>query len=223
MLAKIDTVLDAEALEVVREALVAGEFVDGQKTAGFRAKRVKHNEQLSPKDDSRASIDKLVVAALQRNAEFQRFVLPKAIQRPLFSRYSIGMDYGLHVDDALMGSGHKLRSDVSVTVFLSNPDDYEGGELEMTSPFGLQEVKQPAGWAVAYPSSTLHRVKPVIAGERLAAVTWVQSYVADPARREILYDLDKVRRRLSNVDPDGGETDIAFKTYANLLRMWAEV
>ena len=222
MLATMESVLDWPALKEIRKALAEGNFVDGQKTAGSRAKRVKHNEQLSPKDDSRKQIDMLVVDALRRNAEFQRVVIPRSIQRPLFSRYGSGMNYGMHVDDALMGSGVKLRSDVSVTVFLSNPDDYDGGELEMVSPFGPQEVKLPAGWAVAYPSSTLHRVKPVTAGERLAAVTWVQSYIADPARREILYDLDKIRRRLGNLDPDGEETDLAFKAYANLLRMWSE-
>ena len=223
MLATIDSVLDRPALKTIREALIDGQFIDGQKTAGFRAKRVKHNEQLSPKDDSRKQIDKMVVDALRRSAEFQRVALPKSIQRPLFSRYSTGMNYGMHVDDALMGSGTKLRSDLSVTVFLSSPDDYEGGELEMASPFGPQEVKLPAGSAVVYPSSTLHRVKPVTEGERLAAVTWVQSYIADPARREILYDIDKIRRRLGSVDPDGEETDLAFKAYANLLRMWSDV
>ena len=223
MLTKIDSVLDAPALEKIRRALAQGAFVDGQKTAGFRAKRVKHNEQLNPKDDSRKQIDKMVIDALRRSAEFQRAALPRSIQRPLFSRYSSGMDYGLHVDDALMGSGTKLRSDLSVTVFLSDPDDYQGGELEMASPFGPQEVKLPAGCAVVYPSSTLHRVKPVTGGERLAAVTWVQSFVADPARREVLYDLDRIRRRLGSVDPDGAETDLSFKTYANLLRMWSDV
>jgi PKHD-type hydroxylase len=133
------------------------------------------------------------------------------------------MDYGLHVDDAIMGRGDRVRSDLSVTVFLSNTEDYAGGELEMASPYGPQEVKLPAGSAVVYPSSTLHRVKPVTEGERLAAVTWVQSYVADPARREILYDVDKVRRRLMNAEPDAEETDIAFKVYANLLRMWSDL
>jgi len=161
--------------------------------------------------------------ALRRSREFQNVALPKSIQRPLFSRYTVGMDYGLHVDDALMGREIKARSDLSVTVFLSNPDDYDGGELEMASPYGPQEGKLPAGSAVVYPSSTLHRVKPVTAGERLAAVTWVQSFIADPARREVLYEMDKVRRRLSELDPDGEVTDLAFKTYANLLRMWSDV
>ncbi|WP_193369312.1 Fe2+-dependent dioxygenase [Pelagibius marinus] len=223
MLATIDGVLDWPALKKIRKAVAEGEFVDGQKTAGFRAKRVKHNEQLSHTDASRKVIDKMVVDALMANAEFQRVALPKSLHRPLFSRYLPGMDYGLHVDDALMGRGEKVRSDLSVTVFLSSPDDYDGGELEMASPYGPQEVKLPAGSAVVYPSSTLHRVKPVTRGERLAAVTWVQSYIADPARREVLYDVDKVRRRLMNAEPDAEETDIAFKIYANLLRMWSDL
>jgi PKHD-type hydroxylase len=223
MLSTIDHVLDWPQVKALRKALAEGEFIDGQKTAGFRAKRVKHNEQLKPMTGLRKEVDAIVVDALRRSAEFQRVAIPRTIRRPLFSRYSVGMNYGLHVDDALMGKPNKIRSDLSVTLFLSQPDDYDGGELEMNSPFGLQEVKLPAGCAVVYPSSTLHRVKPVTAGERLAAVTWVQSFVADPARREILYDIDRVRRRLGELDPDGSATDLAFKTYANLLRMWSDL
>jgi PKHD-type hydroxylase len=223
MLVRIGKVLDEAALEAIRKSMSEGEFVDGQKTAGFRAKRVKHNEQLSPKDESRKKIDQLVTDSLWRNPEFNRAAVPRMINRPLFSRYTAGMDYGLHVDDALMGGRQKMRSDLSVTVFVSEPGEYEGGELEMASPYGPQRVKLGAGAAVVYPSSTLHRVRPVTAGERLAAVTWVQSYVADPTRREILYDVDRLRRRLGQIDPDSQETDLAFKTYANLLRMWSDL
>lgn len=223
MLATIDNVLDQASVTSLRKALAEGEFIDGQKTAGFRAKRVKHNEQLSTAVSGRKEMNDMIVDGLRGNAEFQRVTIPRAIQPPLFSRYSKGMDYGLHVDDALMGRGTRIRSDISVTVFLSGPEEYEGGELEMQSPFGRQEVKLPAGSAVIYPSSTLHRVKPVTAGERLAAVTWVQSFVADPAKREVLADLDRVRRRLGEVDPDGAETDLAFKSFTNLLRMWSDV
>jgi PKHD-type hydroxylase len=223
VLVTIDSVLDWPAIKTLRQALAEGTFVDGQKTAGFRAKRVKHNEQLTTKGDGRRDLDTMVLDGLRRSPEFQRAAMPKSIQRPLFSRYTVGMDYGLHVDDALMGREVRTRSDISVTVFLSSPDDYEGGELEMSSPYGPQEVKLPAGSAVIYPSSTLHRVKPVTSGTRLAAVTWVQSFVPDPARRELLYEMDKVRLRLSEIDPDGEATDLAFKTYANLLRMWCDV
>lgn len=223
MLATIDAVLDWPTLKALRKAMSEGDFVDGAETAGFRAKRVKHNEQLSPKGNSRREMDRTVLDALRKNGEFQRVAFPRTIHRPLFSRYGAGMTYGMHVDDALMGGMEKIRSDLSVTVFISSPDDYDGGELEVQGPFGPQEIKLLAGAAVVYPSSTLHRVKPLTAGERLAAVTWVQSFVADPARREVLYDIDRVRRRLGELDPDGDETDLAFKTYANLLRMWSDV
>ena len=222
MLVTIDSVLDWPAVKQLRKGFAEGSFIDGQQTAGFRAKRVKHNEQLDPKGKDRREMDGVVTDALRRNKEFQRAAFPRAIHRPLFSRYGVGMNYGLHVDDAMMGKSQRIRSDISVTVFLSNPDEYEGGELEMQSPFGPQEVKLPAGAAVIYPSSTLHRVKPVTEGERLAAVTWVQSFIADPARREILYDIDRVRRWLGEIDPDGDATDLAFKTYANLQRMWSD-
>ena len=135
MLATIDNVLDRPALKTIRKAMDSGNFDDGQKTAGFRAKRVKHNEQLSPKDESRKEIDRLVVDALWRSAEFHRVAVPRIINRPLFSRYGTGMNYGLHVDDAFMGGREKMRSDLSVTVFVSNADEYEGGELEMASPY----------------------------------------------------------------------------------------
>ncbi|MEQ8357062.1 MAG: Fe2+-dependent dioxygenase [Kiloniellaceae bacterium] len=223
MLVTIDNVLDLAALKTIRKAMAEGDFDNGQKTAGQRAKRVKHNEQLSPKDQSRKEIDALVQDSLWRNAEFHRFAVPRFINRPLFSRYTGGMNYGMHVDDALMGGRQKMRTDLSLTIFLSDPGAYDGGELEMASSYGPQEVKLPAGAAVVYPSSMLHRVKPVTAGERLAAVTWVQSFVADPARREVLYDIDRLRRRLNAIDADSEETDIAFKAYANLLRMWADV
>jgi PKHD-type hydroxylase len=224
LLTTIANVLNADALKTIRKAMADGVYQDGQKTAGVRAKRVKHNEQLSPKDEHRKVIDTLVLDALWQNGEFHRFAVPRHINRPLFSRYTGGMNYGRHVDDAFMGPPrHKMRTDLSLTIFISSPDEYEGGELEMASSYGPQEVKLPAGAAVVYPSSTLHRVKPVTGGERLAAVTWVQSYIADPARREVLYDIDTMRRRLHEIDPDGPATDLAFKTHANLLRMWADV
>ncbi len=163
-----------------------------------------------------------VLAALKRNQTFQRAALPRTIRPPLISRYQAGMSYGLHVDDAMMGSRVKERSDISVTVFLSDPGDYEGGDLVMNSPFGAQEIKLPAGHAVVYPSSTLHKVAPVTRGERLAAVIWVQSQVRDPARREILYDVYRMRETLARIDPESEEADLAFKTSANLLRMWSE-
>jgi PKHD-type hydroxylase len=218
----IPDVLAWPEIKKIRAAIETGVFLDGKKTAGYRAKRVKHNQQMDRTTDAAKEVKATVLAALKSNKTFQRVALPRTIRPPLISRYQVGMTYGLHVDDAMMGSKVKERSDISVTVFLSDPGDYEGGELLMNSPYGAQEIKLPAGCAVVYPSSTLHQVAPVTRGERLAAVTWVQSHVRDPARREILYDLYRMREKLAKLHPDEEETDLAFRTHANLLRMWSE-
>ncbi len=222
MLTCIPDILEWPEIKKIRAAIESGEFQDGKKTAGYRAKRVKHNQQMDRTTDAAKEVKAAVLAALKRNKIFQRVALPRTIRPPLISRYQVGMTYGLHVDDAMMGSKVKQRSDVSVTVFLSDPGDYDGGELVMHSPYGEQEIKLPAGHAVVYPSSTLHKVAPVTRGERLAAVTWVQSRVRDPARREILYDVYRMRETLAKLHPEGEEADLAFKTHANLLRMWSE-
>ena len=222
MLVCIPNVLSPQEVKRVRDWMDAAEFVDGRQTAGFRAKRVKNNEQVGRNLPERDEIDQIVLDGLANSAEFNRVVLPRKTQRPLLSRYRDGMEYGLHVDDALMGKAGQFRTDVSVTVFLNQPYDYDGGELEIHSPFGVETLKAPAGSAITYPSSTLHRVTPVTSGERLAAVTWVQSKVRDPQRREILHDLDKVRRKLAETHKDAVETDLAFKTFANLLRTWSD-
>jgi PKHD-type hydroxylase len=222
MLTCIPDILEWPEIKKIRAAIESGEFLDGTKTAGYRAKRVKHNQQMDRTTDAAKEVKTAVLAALKRNKIFQRVALPRTIRPPLISRYQVGMNYGLHVDDAMMGGKAKERSDISVTVFLSDPGDYEGGVLVMNSPYGEQEIKLPAGHAVVYPSSTLHKVAPVTGGERLAAVTWVQSQVRDPARREILYDVYRMREKLAKLHPEEEEADLAFRTHANLLRMWSE-
>ncbi len=222
MLICIPDILERREIEINHAAIESGVFLDGKKTAGTHAKRVKNNEQMDRTTDAAKKVKATVLAALKRSQTFQRATLPRTIRPPLISRYRAGMNYGLHVDNAMMGRGVKERSDVSVTVFLSDPGGYEGGELVMSSPFGRQEIKLPAGHAVVYPASTLHQVAPVTRGERLAAVTWVRSHVRDPARREILYDISRMRENLAKLHPDGEEADLAFKTHANLLRMWSE-
>ena len=222
MLVCIPDVLSPAEVKRVREWMDAADFVDGRTTAGFRAKRVKKNEQVGRNLPERDEIDTLILDALWKNTEFGRVVIPGKIQKPLLSRYREGMEYGLHVDDPLMGARKQFRTDVSVTVFLNQPYDYDGGELEIHSPFGIETVKCPAGSAITYPSATLHRVTPVTRGERVAAVTWVQSRVRDPFQREVLHDLDRVRRKLADTHKDAEETDIAFKTYANLMRAWSD-
>ncbi len=222
MLTCIPDILDWTEIKKIRAAVAESEFQDGKKTAGYRAKRVKHNLQMDRSSEAAKAVKAIILTGLRRNPTFQRVALPKTIRPPLISRYREGMNYGLHVDDAMMGGSPKERTDISVTVFLSDPGDYDGGETVMNSPFGEQEIKLPAGAAVIYPSSTLHRVAPVTRGERLAAVTWLQSYVRDPAKREILHDVYQMREKLAKLHPDDEESDLAFKTYANLLRMWSE-
>ena len=222
MLTCIPDILDWTEIKKIRAAIAESEFEDGKKTAGYRAKRVKHNLQMDRSSEAAKAVKAIILTGLRRNPTFQRVALPKTIRPPLISRYREGMNYGLHVDDAMMGGSPKERTDISVTVFLSDPGDYDGGETVMNSPFGEQEIKLPAGAAVINNSSTLHRVAPVTRGERLAAVTWLQSYVRDPAKREILHDVYQMRETLAKLHPDDEESDLAFKTYANLLRMWSE-
>jgi PKHD-type hydroxylase len=222
MLFAISEVLADNELEEITSVLESGEFLEGKRTAGPRAARVKNNLQFKKTDDNRERLNGLIIKALERSDVFNAAVLPQRIHRPLFARYEVGMEYGYHVDGALMDKPDALRTDVSVTVFLNEPDAYEGGELMIESPLGEQKIKLPARSAIIYPSSTLHRVAQVTRGVRLAAVTWVQSYVRDPAHREVLFDLHRIRNGLGSLHPDCLETDLAHKAYTNLMRMWAE-
>ncbi len=222
MLVCIPEVLDWTELKKIRAAIAEGSFEDGRRTAGRRARRVKNNLQLRKGDGRADEIKATILAALRRNRTFRRVAIPRTIRLPLISRYKEGMSYGLHVDDALMGVTRKERSDLSVTVAINDPGEYDGGELVIHGALGEQEVKLPAGAAVVYPSCYLHRVAPVTRGERLAAVTWVQSHVREAAKREVLHDLELIREKLTQAAPDTEEADLAAKTYANLLRMWSE-
>lgn len=223
MIVCIPDVLTAEEIKKLREEAAALPFVPGVETAGGRARRVKNNEQISQKADERKALHEIVIAALSRSKEFNRAALPKRIRPPLISRYRQGMAYGKHVDNALMGPKNaRERSDLSVTVFISDMNEYDGGELVIHSPFGVQEVKLPSGSVVVYPSYSLHEVVEVTRGERLVAVTWVQSYVRDGHQREILAHLAQVKDRMNDLAPDDEETELVHHTYANLLRMWAE-
>ena len=217
MIFQIPDVLSDQELEQVQLTLAKADFIDGKLTAGWYAKAVKHNRQV--KGDDGKDVRALIKSALLRHPLFQAAVRPKHIHSMLLSRYDLGMEYGRHTDNALMG---QYRSDVSFTVFLSAPDTYEGGELVMEGADDERCYKYPAGAAIAYPSSTLHRVNSVTSGVRLAAVGWVQSWVKDPAQREILFDLDTVRRSLYAQSGKTDEFDLLCKSLANLTRQWAE-
>jgi PKHD-type hydroxylase len=222
LIVPIANVLSAEELEQVRGLLAEGSFIDGKQTAGWHARLVKNNDQLASGDAAQRAGD-TIHKALMRNEVFTAAVRPKRLRPMLFSRYSGGQNYGAHVDDALMGKGDGLtRSDVSLTVFLSDADSYEGGELVIEGTGGEQSFKLEAGSVITYPSNTLHYVAPVTSGTREVAVSWVQSLVRDPAHREMLFDLDTARRTLFQREGKSREFDLMTKTHANLLRMWAE-
>jgi PKHD-type hydroxylase len=215
-------VLPEQDLERLRETLDRLEFVDGLATAGWHAREVKRNQQARSGPET-GELQRRVEKALRAHPVFGLAARPRRIAPVLFSRYEPGMTYGEHVDDAVMGSDAPLRSDLAFTLFLSAPEDYDGGELVIDSSAGEQGFKLPAGCAVVYPASTLHRVSPVTRGRRLAAVSWIQSLVRDPAQRELLFDLDTARRALFAREGKSREFDLLSKSSANLLRMWAEI
>jgi PKHD-type hydroxylase len=219
MILCIQNLLDSAAMAECRAALPRLTWVDGAATAGWHARLVKKNQQAAADDALAETLRQRVVQALQANELFKVAAWPKVAGPVLISRYGTGMEYGLHVDDAMMGP---LRSDISYTVFLSDPADYDGGELVMETTTGEQGFKLPAGSMVLYPSTTLHRVAPVTRGARHAAVGWVQSLVRDAAKREILFDMESARRAVFQKGGKTPEFDLMSKSSANLIRMWSE-
>jgi len=224
MLLTIPGLLDQAQLEKIHQVLAAAPFVDGRLTAGFAAARVKDNLELQADPARIKLLIRILIASLGHHETFRFGALPHRVADPIFARYQPGMTYGNHVDDPIMGStGPRFRSDIAMTIFLNRPETYGGGELAIRTPFGEEQLKLPAGDAVIYPVSSLHRVTPVTQGERLVALTWVQSYVRDPAQRELLYELNLVREKRLQEAPEEETTGYLDRCYANLLRMWAEV
>jgi PKHD-type hydroxylase len=215
----IANVLSAEESEAVRAALERARFVDGKATAGFAARTVKNNRQALGSDRSLETVRKLVAERILGNELFRLAARPKALSTLLFSRYEAGMHYGSHVDDALMDG---MRTDVAFTLFLSDPASYDGGELTIESAAGEDAFKLDPGALVAYPATSLHHVRDVTRGERLAAVGWARSFIRDPGRRELLFDLDTARRGLFAREGKSAEFDLISKSFANLMRMWVE-
>ncbi|MES9962020.1 MAG: Fe2+-dependent dioxygenase [Candidatus Sedimenticola sp. 20ELBAFRAG] len=223
MMLEIPGLLNEAQLKKIDEILSNAEFVDGKLTAGMAAQRVKNNEELKREPGKQELLIRILMASLSHNEEFKAAALPAKMADPIFARYHQGMTYGDHVDDPIMGSGQKFRTDVSMTVFLRDPDAYEGGELVVRTSFGTKKIKMPAGGAVVYPSSSLHHVAPVTSGERLVALFWMQSHVRDPAKRELLFELNKARNTLLKERPDEEASELVDKSFANLMRMWADV
>jgi len=224
MLLEITHVLSPQTLATVKNLLQKGRFVDGKLSAGMAAKRVKNNAELATESVDLDQLNNLVMNSLVQHPRYQSAVLPTRVASPFYARYTPGMAYGDHVDDPIMGPPQgRYRSDVSTTVFLNAPEEYEGGELVIRTSFGEKQIKLSAGSAVLYPSSSLHHVAEITRGERLVAVTWAQSMVRQPERRELLDGLNQAREMLLKQHPDNTETRQVDVAYVNLVRMWAEV
>lgn len=222
MLITIPELLNEAQVAKIKEIAAGGEFVDGKLTAGMAAERVKENLELGMDAEIQQRLNRILMSTLGHHARFRSFALPNRLADFIVARYKPGMHYGDHVDDPIMGGG-KFRTDVSMTIFLNEPDTYEGGELVIRTPFGDQKVKLAAGSAVVYPSRSVHGVADVTRGERLVALTWIQSFVRDPGQRELLFELDQAREHLLRTEPDSDHAKAVDRSYANLLRMWADV
>jgi PKHD-type hydroxylase len=223
MLIWLPKLLDASAVARVREFMGRADFVDGKPTAGNLGRAVKENEELDRATPAKREIDALIVETLQRNLMFETAARPKKFTQPIYSRYRPGMQYGRHMDNPVMGHGDgRLRIDMSITIFLSEPESYEGGELVVETEYGPKEAKLPAGDAILYPTVYYHEVRPVTKGERLAAVMWIQSLVKEPFQRNLLYELSVVADWLHKQHPESGPDKQLVKVQMNLLRLWAE-
>jgi len=225
MLTVIKQLLSADEVRQFRKHLDAAPWQDGLKTAGSLAKSVKQNQQLEETSDLAISLGNHILRKLAVHDGFTAFALPSKIYPPRFNRYTGGGTYGMHVDRALMpvaGSPVTVRGDLSATLFLSQPEDYEGGVLEIEAPTGKQTVKLPAGDMVLYPSGALHRVTPVTGGARIASFFWVESFVSDPGRRALLFDLDQAIQGVTPLtQADDPNLLKLTAVYHNLLRGWS--
>ena len=227
MLITIDQALAPDQVADIRALLMsAGDaWVDGRVTAGYQGAPMKFNEQIDEASDVAARCQAIVLATLERHPLFISAALPNLVYPPMFNRYRDGMTFGAHVDGAVRldpRSGRKLRTDVSATLFLSDPGDYDGGDLEVSDTYGEHSVKLNAGDLLLYPATSLHRVTPVTRGERLASFFWVQSLVADDGQRTLLYDLDCAIQQLNRTDADETARRTLVGCYHNLLRQWAQ-
>ncbi|QNE32769.1 Fe2+-dependent dioxygenase [Sphingomonas sp. NBWT7] len=226
MLIAVPDLLDAEMLANVRAIIDAAPWVDGNVTSGHQSALAKRNEQLPEDGMAAREAGKIVLDALAASPLFFAATLPLKVFPPLFNRYGVGQTFATHVDNAVRvqrGSDFRVRADLSVTVFLEDADSYDGGELVIEDLFGEQRVKLPAGHAVVYPSSSLHRVTPVTRGRRVASFFWLQSMVRDDAARRILFDLDRSVQSVAAVrGHDDADVIRLTGVYHNLLRRWAD-
>ena len=210
----------------MRQVLETAPWIDGRATAGALSARAKRNMQLQEDSREARELGDMILGALQRHALFMSAALPLKIYPPMFNQYAGGHSFGSHVDNAirqLPGTPHRVRTDLSATLFLAGPEEYDGGELVVEDTYGLHSVKFPAGHMVLYPSTSLHHVTPVTRGARVASFFWIQSLVRDDGRRSLLFDMDRAIQRLATDVPDHASTVQLTGVYHNLLRQWAEM
>ncbi|MGH9141614.1 MAG: Fe2+-dependent dioxygenase [Vicinamibacterales bacterium] len=226
MLLTIPDLLPLERVAHARQLLDETNWVDGRVTAGAQSARAKDNEQLPEDHPAGREIGELILNALGQNPLFISAALPSKVFPPLFNRYRGGQAFGTHVDNAIRqipGTPHRIRTDLSATLFLSSPDEYDGGELQIEDTYGLHSVKLPAGDLVLYPSTSLHHVRPVTRGMRVASFFWIQSMVRDDGARTLLFDLDTAIQRVNLDTPAHAAAVPLTGVYHNLLRRWAEL
>ena len=228
MLLRIPKLLSEDQLAVMRRSLEepTAPWVDGRVTAGHQGAPVKKNQQIEESSAVARELGQLIVTELERNALFISAVLPHRVYPPMFNRYGEGMQFGIHVDGSVRmipGTGQKLRTDLSATVFLSAPESYEGGELIIERDLGSDTVKLAAGDALVYGAGSRHRVSAVTRGMRMAGVFWIQSLIRDDSKREQLFELDRTIQRLTELGSDAASLVRLTGHYHALLRMWTEV
>lgn len=226
MLLQIPDVLTAEQALKCRQNIEKAEWIDGKVTAGHQSARAKNNLQLPENHPLSLQMGEMILESLERNLLFMSAALPLKVFPPLFNRYEGGHSFGNHIDNAIRqiaGTPHRIRTDLSATLFLTNPEDYEGGELVIEDTYGVHKIKLPAGHLILYPATSLHNVRPVTKGARISSFFWIQSMVRDDGKRSILFDMDLAIQRLSEVVPEHSSVIQLTGVYHNLLRRWAEV
>jgi PKHD-type hydroxylase len=226
MLLQIPEVLGKDEVANSRRLLAEAEWIDGRVTAGHQSALTKDNMQLPETHPAAKQLGDMIMGALERSPLFMAAALPLKVFPPLFNRYKGGQSFGSHVDNAIrqvIGTPHRVRTDLSATLFFSNPDEYEGGELVVEDTYGVHQVKLPAGNLILYPASSLHHVRPVTSGERIASFFWIQSMIRDDGERTLLFDLDMSIQQLSMDVPQHGAIVSLTSLYHNLLRRWADV
>ena len=227
MLIHLKNVLGPQELSKVQELLVDANYVDGKLSAGLAASQVKNNQELASGDPKIDALNNIVMGNLVRHKVYKRAALPLKIASPFYVCYQQGMHYGEHIDDPVMGASdladQRYRSDLALTIFLNQPDEYQGGELSIQTDYGLQLIKYAAGDAVMYPATTRHQVAEVTSGKRLVAVTWVQSLIKDTEQRALLYQLSCAREKLLRKQAGEEHTKQVDLVYVNLVRKWSEL